>query len=238
MISRPDEQVLEGDIRKAGERTNNLKSAVGSVGKIAAGAAGLGAASMGAKGLSKILPFLSEYIPVDLAYKGINKVMPGVGTFLKDGMKQGLSLKSGLDFIKEQVSQSQQNEQAKKKGNIIEQYSPELLQFMSQLIQKGANPLEAASKAQMSSKFLKPIQNMVKDHKVPFFSIVESIFGNGKTAQPDQMDSEIMNPQQANEVFGMNQPSGNSGQMGQMGQNQPQTGDEAIMAAFEKLMKM
>lgn len=190
MISRPDEQVLEGEIRKAGERTSNLKSAVGTVGKIAAGAAGLGAASMGAKGISKILPFLSEYIPEDLAYKGINKVMPGVGTFLKDGMKQGLSLKSGLDFIKEQVSQSQQKEPEKKKGNIIEQYSPELHEFISQEIASGRKPIEAAAIAQHDKRFSNVINKLSKDHKTPWSSIIDSVYGSESKALPENKQQE------------------------------------------------
>lgn len=190
MISRPDEQVLEGEIRKAGERTSNLKSAVGTVGKIAAGAAGLGAASMGAKGISKILPFLSEYIPEDLAYKGINKVMPGVGTFLKDGMKQGLSLKSGLDFIKEQVSQSQQKESEKKKGNIIEQYSPELHEFISQEIASGRKPIEAAAIAQHDKRFSNVINKLSKDHKTPWSSIIDSVYGSESKALPENKQQE------------------------------------------------
>ncbi len=203
MISRPDEQVLEGDIRKAGERTNNLKSAVGTVGKIAAGAAGLGAASMGAKGISKILPFLSEYIPEDLAYKGINKVMPGVGTFLKDGMKQGLSLKSGLDFIKEQVSQSQQKEQTQKKGNIIEQYSPELHQFISQEIAGGRKPIEAAAIAQHDKRFSNVINKLSKDHKTPWSSIIESIYGSESQALPENQQQQSGNSEQLNQQQSM-----------------------------------
>jgi len=219
MISRPDENVTQSEIEKSKERTGNIRKGIETVGALATGGGALGAAVKGGKSISKILPFLSEYIPEDLAYKGINKVMPGVGTFLKDGMKQGLSLKSGLDFIKEQFSQSQQKEQAKKKGNIIEQYSPELHQFISQEIAGGRKPIEAAAIAQHDKRFSNVISKLSKDHKIPWSNIIESVYGSEPQALQENQQ----------------QQSGNSGQMGQ---NQPQTGDEAIMAAFEKLMKM
>src|SRR6266478_2673500 len=115
MVLRPDE---EANIKET-ERDKRFRSTLSSIGKTGVGlATGLGATSLS----SRLLPFLSEHIPLDLAMKGINKLSPKLGKFLKEGQSMGLDVKKGLDFIKEKVG-------PKEKRNIIEQYSPELHNF-------------------------------------------------------------------------------------------------------------
>jgi len=57
-------------------------------------------------GIKKILPFLDDYIPDDLALKGISKVSPKIGSFLKRGLTKGLPLAGGLQFLRSQFSGS------------------------------------------------------------------------------------------------------------------------------------
>jgi len=186
---RPDERVTKGEIEAAQERSGALKSTIGAVGTLGAGA-------LGSKAISKVLPFLSEYIPEDLAYKGINKVMPGLGTFLKSGMKQGLTLKSGLDFLRGEVEQKTKQEPAKENRNIIEQYSPELHQFIKSKIDTGEDPLRAGASAIFSQgkKFEKIIKKIEKDHNTPFSSILQTVYGQGQQPQQPQ-------PQSINSAF-------------------------------------
>ncbi len=75
---RPDERAKQSQI----DRENTFKGNVNR-GVSAAASAGAGAAS--AALASRVMPFLSEYIPADLAMKGINKVSPQLGSFLQRG---------------------------------------------------------------------------------------------------------------------------------------------------------
>lgn len=54
--------------------------------------------------LQKIVPFLNESIPEDLALKGIGKVSPKIHSFLNNGISKGLTLASGLAFLRSQLS--------------------------------------------------------------------------------------------------------------------------------------
>lgn len=183
---RPDEMARESEIKKAQGRTKEIRSGIESLGSLAS-------YGLATKTASKILPFLSEYIPEDLAFKGINKVMPGLGDFLKKGMKQGLSLQSGLDFLKKEIVEEQEKkEPAKDNRNIIEQYSPELFQFLTGEIQGGRQPIEAAAIAQHNPKFSDIIKKLSKDHKTNWSNIIASIFGTGQTAQPEQQKEQPM----------------------------------------------
>ncbi len=180
----------ESEIRKSMGRTNELRSGLETV-------SSLGTTALAGKAASKILPFLSQYIPEDLAFKGINKVMPKLGKFLQNGMKQGLSLKSGLDFLGQEMKGQEEKEQAKDNRNVIQQYSDQLFQFLEQQINQGRSPIEAGALAQLDAKFKKPISQMEKDHKTNWSNILQSVFGGqqqtSKAAlqgQPQQMQGQ------------------------------------------------
>jgi len=165
---RPDEKSANAQVRRAETAQNALNSGVSAI--------------AGAYGLSQVMPFLSEYVPENLAFKGISKVFPPLGKFLKQGMEEGLTLKSGLDYVRGEASK----EQAKESKNIIEQYSPELHQFIQEQIKKGISPLQAGAIAQAGIKgknFESAIKKMVKDHKTDFSTILQTIYGQGQQAQ-------------------------------------------------------
>jgi hypothetical protein len=212
---RPDEMAAESEIERAKQRDFNLKRGVKT-------AVGLGTAAIGGLGLSsKVLPFLNKYITPELAMKGINKVAPKIGQFLETGIKQGLNLQDGLNFIKDNMQGQSQIEHAKEQRNIIEQYSPELHQFMTQEIQKGRSPIEAAALAQNNKKFADVIKKLSKTHKANWSAIVESIYGGGQMAQqPPQAQPIQQQPTQP------------------QGQQQGPSGDDALLAAIDKILKM
>lgn len=178
---RPDERASQAEI----ERSQRLQ-------RTAQGIAGT-ALTIGAT--SKVLPFLSEMLPMDLAIKGISKVAPGIGNFLKKGMSQGLDVKDGFDFIKQNFMKDQ--EKAPDKRNIIEQYDPELFRFMNEGIQKGRAPLQVGAIAEMGGKFKDSIKKMVRDHKTPWSSIIETVFGSGQLAQQNQTSNTQQSQQQS-----------------------------------------
>lgn len=170
-----------------------------------------GALAAGAGSLSRIMPFLSEFIPPGLAIKGLSKIDPRFGKFINTAMENGTNFDEVKDFIKEKAEGSQK---APDQRSIIEQYSPELHQFLTQQIQGGRSPLEAGALAQVSGKFKKEIDKMTKDHKTPFSSILESIFGTGQTTQPQQQAPQQMQGQQ---------------------QSQPGQGQQALMSILQKI---
>lgn len=177
MILRSDEEANNAEV----ERDKSLR------GNINKAAIGLGTAAIGGSLTGKIMPFLNQYIPAGLAMKGINKVSPKLGSFLKKGQEMGLNLEEGLSFLKDKLSNSKtDNFQTKENGNIIQQYSPELHQFLDQEIKNGRSPIEAGAIAQSNKKFSDVIKKLSKDHKTDWSSIIQSVFGNGQTAQPSQ----------------------------------------------------
>lgn len=206
--SRPDERATESEINRSQNRTRELKSGLQT-------AASFGTTALGGKALSAVMPFINQYIPEDMAFKGINKVMPALGKFIKSGMDQGLTLKSGLEFIKEQFG----NQKTSDQKSILQQYSPELHEFMTDRVHRGQSVLEAGAEAQRNSKFKKFISQMEKDHKTPFSSILESIFGTGQETQRQQglqkFNEKIRQPGVAEQEMQRFQ-----GQYGQQGQNQ------------------
>lgn len=115
---RPDEELSEYEIEKAKNRDKKLKSGIKTLGGLAIGSAGLAISS-------RILPFLSDYIPVDLAVKGISKISPKIGNYLKRGMESGLAIKDGLDFLKKQLSPKEENEDDLEQAEGITSQPPE-----------------------------------------------------------------------------------------------------------------
>lgn len=221
IYSRPDEKTRDKEI----ERAESFKRGFGNVGRTAIG---LGTAAIGAGLSSKIAPFLNKYIPTNLALQGIKKLSPKLGNFLDEGMKMGLDPESGLDFIKSKLESK--NEPAKENRNVIEQYSPELHQFIQGEIQQGRSPLEAGALAQANPKFKKVIQQISKDHKTDWSAILQTIFGGGqkaaqsKAALQEQPKAIQQQPQQQMQ---MQQPQQNQG-----------NNDQALMAALDKILKM
>lgn len=204
MALRPDERVLEEEVKRNERFNQGLKTAGKAALQVGTTAAGFGLSS-------KILPFLSELIPADLALKGINKISPAVGSFLKKGMSNGLDLKEGFDFLKEKFQPKA--EPAKQDRNIIQQYSPELFQFIDGKIKEGLSPLQAGAVASSQKQFQDVIKKMKKDHKADFADILQTVFGTAEQPQS---------------------------QMQQPPQGQPQQGnvDAQLMAAFDKILKM
>jgi len=217
---RASEQVAEGRIRGIKESDERIKGGLRTAGKLALTAAGTTALSGGAALSAKIAPFLSEYITPELALKGISKVSPKFGDALKRGMEGGLSLESGLDFIKQSMEKpkdkEEQEENPQQNGNVIEQYSPELNQFIMSEIEKGRQPLEAGALASLNPKFKKIIDKLTQDHKSPFSSLLQTVYGGGQ-----QTEQQPQNQQQ-------------------MQQGQPQQGgqgQQALMAILQKIQQ-
>ena len=197
---RPDELANQSEIKRA----ESFKNLITSGAKTA----------LGVSASSKIMPFLSEYVPSDIAVKGISKLFPKIGEFLKNGQKMGLDVKDGLNFVKENLSKEIKKEPVKENRNIIEQYSPSLFQFIKSEIQKGQNPLAAGAIAQNKKEYEKDIKKMEKDHKTSWSNILQTVFGTSE--QISQLPNQ-------------------SALQGQQQMQQPGQGQQALMAILQKI---
>ena len=181
---RPDERANQELIERDRRFRGNIKNAAGAV-----VGTGLSIAS------SKVLPFLSEYLPVDLAMRGLDKVSPAIGRFLKKGQSMGLDIKEGMNYVKEQMMPKKEKEQPQQNRNIIEQYSPELHQFIDQEVRKGRPLIQAGALAQNDRRFADIINKLQKDHKTPWSQILQSIYG-GALKEQSQDQGQMQQPQQ------------------------------------------
>lgn len=182
-------------------------------------ALGGGAASFGSKALSKLVPavgaLINQYVPENLSISGLNKIDPRFGKFIQGAIKEGYSYEDLREFIGDKINKSQSSEPAKQNKNIIEQYSPELHQFILGEIQSGQTPMQAGARAvfDKSKNFEKIIRKMEKDHKTNWSDIIETIYGNQEKAQTSNQ------PQQSN----------------QQEQKENGSGQQALMAILEKI---
>ncbi len=144
---------------------------------------------------SKMMPLLSQYIPPLLALKGLSKLNTGVGKFVSAATRAGQQPEQIVDFIRNKVSPSEENiqqeqsqqERATEQQNIIQRYAPSLYQEIKSMIDKGVNPMQAATKLKNSyGVFANSIKQIENETKSDWLSIVESVFGKGDIAQPQQ----------------------------------------------------
>lgn len=207
---RPDEQANLADIERDEKFRKNLQRG-------AASAATLGTGLVASGLTSKILPFLNEYIPADLAVKGISKISPKLGDFLKRGQSMGLKVEEGLQYVKDQIIPKGRPQESR---NVIEQYSPELHQFIVEQIRQGRSPLEAGALAQLESKgakgFKSIIDKITKDHKAPWSAILQSAYGDQQAATQNPGSSAPFEP---------------------MNTGSPGNGQQALMAILQKLQQ-
>ncbi len=210
-------------------RDNRLKSVLRTGSNIALSS---GLTLGGGALLSRITPLLSKFIPKATAAKGLGKINSGLGKFIKTGLMNGKSIDEILDFIGKKTETA--NQAKPDQRNVLEQYSPELFDFLKQQIQKGRAPLEAGALAQLNSKFKKVISQLETDHKTPFSSILQSIFGEGKQPRQEAVkkyNEHVRNKTMTDEL--KEQFERGYGSQQQASQSNPQSQD-----ANAKLMEM
>jgi len=223
-------QLESEEIRRRVEQPGKLLRQGASIAGTVAGVAGIGPA---ANLVKKVLPFLSEFVPENLVQKGLSKINPRLGKFVKDTQGAGFGIDEIKGFIKDKI------QPAKQSGNVIEQYSPELFQFISEGVKKGLSPYKVASKAYEDKNFRGIIDKLTQDHKSSFAEILDSIFGSEGTQENTRqealgkfnqkktglMDEERQRFQQA---YPQAQQQGQGGSQG----------DQAIIAALQKILSM
>ncbi|CAB4132627.1 hypothetical protein UFOVP256_59 [uncultured Caudovirales phage] len=181
------------EMKRQGEGPKRLAKTAANVG-LAAGTAA-GAASF-APILARAAPFLSQYIPEGLAIKGLSKINPKFGAFIKSAIDSGYDFQQVKDFIGEQI-QGAQGQPAKDNRNVIEQHSPELNTFLSEKIKGGEDPIRAAALAlfEKGNPFEPIIRKIEKEHKTNWSQLVQSIYGGGQgQGQPMAQQAQPQTP--------------------------------------------
>lgn len=181
----PYEKTSE-EMKRQSEGPKRFAKTAGSLAATTAGAATF------APVLARAAPLLSKYVPENLAIKGLGAISPGFGKFVKDGLDKGFGFDELKDFIGNQITESQKAV-VKDEKNLIQKESPELHQFIDEQIKKGRKPLEAGALAGLVG-FQKTIDKLTKEHKTPWSSIVESVYGG--QVQPQQQPEQLQQMQQ------------------------------------------
>lgn len=185
------------------EATEAIKRQGEAPGQLVKGAAqaALGVAGGGAV-LNRIVPFLSSFVPQDLAIKGISKINPTLGKFVQGSLNQGKSMEEVTDFLKEKAGIAEPKEEQKQapkapngQPNLIEQFSPELHEFLVSEIGKGLIPEDAANQARSQPKFKQLIDKLEKSSGARFDNIVGLIFGGKKPQNQPQQAQQPQQPQ-------------------------------------------
>lgn len=78
--------------------------------KTLATAGSFGASALGGIALGRVLPFLSKFIPQDLAIKGLSKIDPRFGKFINKALSEGKSFEEIKDFIRNKASPEESKE--------------------------------------------------------------------------------------------------------------------------------
>lgn len=238
--------------QEAGEAIAKRKQAPINAIRTAGTIIGGGAALRGSGAvLKRILPFLNDYIPESIARKGLEKVDPRLGKFINHMTDAGNTFTDVKDILKlkaegamalqaqnKNKTQESVNQPAKQHLNIVEQYSPELHQLISNEIKKGRTPTQAAAGLQASkqiNRFKDAIQKMEKDHKTDLLSIIEATYGNPQMAQPQpQQQEQILNSKGFTPEQVQQREQQRQGGQGQSGQDFKQM----TAAALQKIMSM
>jgi hypothetical protein len=179
--------------------------ALGMAGSFASGAL-LGSASKFA--LDKVLPLLSEFVPEDFARKALRKIDPRIGKFIDKAVESGNDYGEIKTFIKQKADSHIENEQKK---NPIQRHSPELHQFILDQIQQGRSPIEAGALASLDKKggqgFKKIIKKIEEEHKSPWSSILEAVYGASQQGQAPTQQQQPAQVQENNPIAsGQGQP--------------------------------
>ncbi len=197
----------------------------------------LGASALGGGAIiGRVLPLLSRLIPADLAIKGLSKVDPRIGKFIDSSLKLGNTFDDIRDFIQNKAQEGSGN--AKDNRNVIQQYSPELHEFLSGEIGKGRSALEAGSLAESNPSFKNIIKKLSEDHKAPFSSILQTVYGD---TQGDGKTQALQKFQEHQKKTKQPSPLSRESLMEQAQQNRPQQDtnvDDAILQALDKILKM
>ncbi len=169
------------------------------IAKNASSIAGTAASAyFGGTAATKVLALVNKYVPQDLMVKGLSKIDPRYGKFINKALSAGKSIDEVRDYITERAEEGlQQSAPPKTDKNIIEQYDPELHTYLKDKLKSGLSLIEAGQKALGHGRFKKAVDKLTKDHKAPWSTILESVYGGQNKAQQPQPQQQQQQGSQA-----------------------------------------
>lgn len=204
--------------------------------------------------MNKIMSFLSPYIPIGLAMKGLEKISPKMKSFFGGSLAAGYTANEAMDYLRNEFSSQGQKETravdenarpdelaakarlsheeqpsriaqtvgaaglgaiggagasaltgaaqvanqtsaqpeaeqaSQQPGGFLEfiKQNPELGSYLDSLIQKGADPIQAASQAKGVRKFRPLVESIEKQMGVSFEDLIGQLFQGSQSAQGQQ----------------------------------------------------
>ncbi len=144
-----------------------------------------------AAGFSQVLPFLNSLIPEEISIKGLSKINPRLGGFVKKALKSGYGLDEIKSFIKEKGESSEEKQNA---PFSIRKVNPRLAEEIETTMSRGYDPLQTAAVISNSSRFSKDIKDIQKKTNRKIEDLISEEFqqATGGNSSPRQQ-----NPQQS-----------------------------------------
>lgn len=196
-----------------------------------------GAATIGAKATSKLVPaigaMINRYVPDKVMEAGLNKIDPRFGTMISSALNSGYSLDEIREFLGQKLDESKEQEPAKQEKNLIERYSPELHSFMLDQIKQGRNAYQAGAIASKEKKFADVIKKLQEENKLSWADIIDQIYGEAlPKGKPNMMQQES---ERFEQQYGQQQaPQMQAGQQPAQ-QGQPSPAVQALGAILTKI---
>lgn len=189
-------------------------------------AIGGGAAAIGSKAASKLIPaigsLINEYIPENLAIKGLGKVDSRFGKFIEGAMGDGYSFDDIRQLLGDKIKKTQESETVTNDPlKFFETNYPDVAAALAKTMQNGQSPEAAAAILKTSTPFGKEVKKIEKETDKNFVDYILELFGN--QGQQMQQPKQQMQGQQ---------------QMQQSSQQQGSGVDAQLMAALDKILKM
>lgn len=198
-------------IEQGSERENLAESAIGTAASIAGGSAIYG----------RIAPFLSKYIPTDLAVKGITKINPTLGKFVGGAIANGTNFEDVANFVKDKFGNKEEGKGTSPLDE-LEQISPRITGWIKKALEVGKGPDQLLQVlANLPPDLQQEARKVEGQVGMPLADYIAGLFGS----QPEQSKAAL-------------QPS--QPQQGGQPQQQAQepSSQQMMTDAYKKLMSM
>lgn len=196
----------------------------------------------GSSVINRVLPLLSKYIPPEIAEKGLNKINPNFGKFIKRSLMNGNNFEQVRDFIKNKVQPKEQLPEMATNDEEAgfeqpKQQKKSLAQGLQEDLDKqyGKQPNQQNIIQQYSPELFQLLKSQVQAGSSPVKAATEAA-QSGKFAQvikQMQNDHKIGFGQIVQSIFGNEQA-----QPQQQGQQQPGKGQQALMQSMQQLTQL
>lgn len=126
---RVERESAEREIEEAERPKKIAKNAL----SIGASAIGIGSLGIGKDMIKRLLPFLNQSLPEEIAVKGISKINGKFGKFIEEGIKKGLPASGAIDYLRREAADTPLGKELKAYREQLAKDSPALQKFKKEL---------------------------------------------------------------------------------------------------------